>query len=139
MFKNLILSAQVAAPSRDVALEWGESIRDTAASANDRDIRQREQERSMRVAMEISSLIIYCKSVAFDKERFRNGVFDFTEMSSFPENKAEKIMCSMELKFFLKYHQVNFTLFCFAKLTYIPNFAAPNQQGLSKGSKTGLV
>ncbi|XP_059470095.1 1-phosphatidylinositol 4,5-bisphosphate phosphodiesterase gamma-1 [Neocloeon triangulifer] len=93
----------VAAPTREVALEWGTSIRDTAASANDRDIRQREQERSMRVAVEISSLIIYCKSVAFDKEKCRNG-FDFTEMSSFPENKAEKTMCSNELKFFLKYH-----------------------------------
>ncbi|CAB3376592.1 Hypothetical predicted protein [Cloeon dipterum] len=101
---RMTLPFVVAAPTREVALEWGSSIRDTAARANDRDIRQREQERSMRVAVEISSLIIYCKSVAFDKEKFQAG-FDFTEMSSFPENKAEKIMCSNEMKFFLKYHQ----------------------------------
>ena len=101
----------MAAPTREVALEWKESISNTAASANVRNVRRKEQERSMRVAMEISSLIIYCKSVAFEKDR--KG-FDFTEMSSFPENKAEKFMCpgpntgSTDWRYFLKYHQVTY-------------------------------
>lgn len=41
-------------------------------------------------------------------ERARQG-FVFYEMSSFPENKAEKLICQQEGKFFLKYHQAQFS------------------------------
>lgn len=65
-------------------------------------------ERAFRVAKEMSNLIIYCRSITFNMERSRQ-CFVFYEMSSFPENKAEKIICQQETKFFLKYHQVQFS------------------------------
>ena len=40
--------------------------------------------------MELSNLVIYCKSVMFNSEKMLSG--HFTEMSSFPETKAEKLM-----------------------------------------------
>lgn len=63
-------------------------------------------ERAWRIAKEMSNLIVYCRSVAFNIERIRAKGFTFNEMSSFPETKAEKLMCQQETKFFLKYHQV---------------------------------
>lgn len=66
----------------------------------------KEMERAWRIAKEMSNLIVYCRSVAFNLERIRTKGFVFTEMSSFPETKAEKLMCQQENKFFIKYHQV---------------------------------
>lgn len=63
-------------------------------------------ERAWRIAKEMSNLIVYCRSVAFNIERIKTKGFTFHEMSSFPETKAEKLMCQQENKFFIKYHQV---------------------------------
>jgi len=63
-------------------------------------------ERAWRIAKEMSNLIVYCRSVAFNIERIKTKGFTFNEMSSFPETKAEKLMCQQENKFFIKYHQV---------------------------------
>lgn len=63
-------------------------------------------ERTWRIAKEMSNLIIYCRSVALNMERIRQKGFIYNEMSSFPETKAEKLICQQEIKFFLKYHQV---------------------------------
>lgn len=66
-------------------------------------------ERQLKIAKEISDLIIYCRSVAFCLETQRNRSFVYNEMSSFPENKAEKLMCHQEKEFFIRYHQVQFS------------------------------
>lgn len=66
----------------------------------------KEMERAWRIAKEMSNLIIYCRSVAFSIDRIRMKGFIYNEMSSFPETKAEKIICQQENKFFVKYHQV---------------------------------
>lgn len=66
----------------------------------------KEMERAWRIAKEMSNLIVYCRSVAFNIERIRTKGFTCNEMSSFPETKAEKLMCQQENKFFIKYHQV---------------------------------
>lgn len=63
-------------------------------------------ERAWRVAKEISNLIIYCRSVTFNAEQVRQGNYIYNEMSSFPETKAEKLMCQQESKLFLRYHKV---------------------------------
>lgn len=63
-------------------------------------------ERAWRIAKEMSNLIVYCRSVAFNLDRIKTKGFIFNEMSSFPETKAEKLMCQQENKFFIKYHQV---------------------------------
>lgn len=63
-------------------------------------------ERQLRIAKEMSNLIVYCRSVGFNIEKLKKG-FNHYEMSSFPETKAEKLICQQETKFFLKYHEVN--------------------------------
>ena len=55
-----------------------------------RDTESKRRERSLRIATELSNLVIYCKSVMFNSEKMLSG--HFTEMSSFPETKAEKLM-----------------------------------------------
>jgi len=63
-----------------------------------------------RIAKELSSLIIYCCSVnKFSIDRVRTKGRIFYEMSSFPETAAEKLMILQEPKFFIWYHQVQFS------------------------------
>lgn len=59
----------------------------------------------MRIAKELSDLIVYCRSVPFDKDRLGH----FTEMSSFAEHKAEKWIAPNECSFMLRYHQKQLT------------------------------
>lgn len=63
-------------------------------------------EEHFHTAKELSNLIIYCRAVTFNIEKAKKQDFEFNQMSSFSENKAEKLICQQETKFFLKYHQV---------------------------------
>jgi len=74
-----------------------------------KEIENKKMERQLKIAKEISDLIIYCRSVAFCIETLRERGFLHNEMCSFPENKAEKLMCHQENKFFFYYHQVQFS------------------------------
>ncbi|XP_077301392.1 small wing phospholipase C gamma 1 [Arctopsyche grandis] len=99
----------MAAPSREVAYEWHTAIKDAAQTASARSLQHREMERAWRIAKTMSDLIIYCRSVAFNLERLKTKGFTFSEMSSFPETKAEKLICQQENSFFLKYHRHQFS------------------------------
>lgn len=96
----------MAAPTREVALEWLSAIKEAAHSASARSMQHKKMERTWRIAKEMSDLIVYCRSVAFNQERLKNKGFIYNEMSSFPETKAERLMCQQENSFFLKYHTV---------------------------------
>lgn len=100
-----LVPIEIAAPSREEMQDWVLKIRETAQSANDMIQQRREMERSLRLAKELSNLIIYCRSVQFCPERIGN----FTEMSSFPETKVEKWMSPQHCSFFLKYHRLQFS------------------------------
>ncbi|KAK1117063.1 hypothetical protein K0M31_016989 [Melipona bicolor] len=100
---------EVATSSKDTALEWMSSIKETAQNASVRENQHKEMERAWRIAKEMSNLIVYCRSVAFNLDRIKTKGFIFNEMSSFPETKAEKLMCQQENKFFIKYHQIQFS------------------------------
>nr|CAD7442459.1 unnamed protein product [Timema bartmani] len=103
---NMCTAFEVAVPQREQALEWMASIKETAQNATVRENQHKEMERAWRIAKEMSNLIIYCRSVAFNADKIRQQGYIFYEMSSFPETKAEKLICQQENKFFLKYHQV---------------------------------
>lgn len=96
----------MAAPSREVALEWLSAIKEAAHSASARSLHHRKMERTWRIAKEMSDLIVYCRSVAFNHDRLKSKGFVHAEMSSFPETKAERLMCQQENAFFLKYHTI---------------------------------
>lgn len=96
----------MAAPSREIALEWLSAIKEAAHSASARSLQHRKMERTWRIAKEMSDLIVYCRSVTFNQDRLRAKGFVYNEMSSFPETKAERLICQQENAFFLKYHTV---------------------------------
>lgn len=96
----------MAAPTREIALEWLSAIKEAAHSASARSLHHRKMERTWRIAKEMSDLIVYCRSVTFNQDRLRTKGFVYSEMSSFPETKAERLMCLQENAFFLKYHTI---------------------------------
>ncbi|KAJ2954035.1 hypothetical protein O0L34_g2246 [Tuta absoluta] len=96
----------MAAPSREIALEWLSAIKEAAHSASARSLQHRKMERTWRIAKEMSDLIVYCRSVTFNQDKLKNKGFIYNEMSSFPETKAERLMCQQENAFFLKYHTI---------------------------------
>ncbi|CAB4059466.1 PLCG1 [Lepeophtheirus salmonis] len=97
---------RVGTTSKDEALQWKLKIQETGQTASHREDENRKNERAMRVARELSNLVIYCRSVVFNldyylRQKDRNPM----EMSSFPETKAEKLMTSNS-SMFLWYHRV---------------------------------
>ncbi|XP_057336190.1 1-phosphatidylinositol 4,5-bisphosphate phosphodiesterase gamma-1 [Microplitis mediator] len=107
--QNMCTVFEAATISKEIALEWMDIIKETAQHANARENQNKEIERAWRIAKEMSNLIIYCRSVPFDNERINKKYFVYNEMSSFPETKAEKLICQSEHKFFVKYHQIQFS------------------------------
>jgi phosphatidylinositol phospholipase C gamma-1 len=100
---------EVAAPSQSEALEWAAKIRDTSRSASYREENNRKKERALRIARELSNLVVYCRSVVFNYERnMKRDPRIHQEMSSFPETKAEKLMLSSleHNQMFLWYHEI---------------------------------
>lgn len=92
--------------SREEAIEWHAAISEMAQRACQLENQHRELERTFKIAKEISNLIIYCRSITFNLERAKEKGFIHYEMSSFIENKAERLICQTEKRFFLNYHQV---------------------------------
>ncbi|XP_037977873.1 1-phosphatidylinositol 4,5-bisphosphate phosphodiesterase gamma-1 isoform X2 [Plutella xylostella] len=97
---------EMEAPTREIALEWFTAIKEAAQTASARSLQHKKMERTWRIAKEMSNLIVYCRSVAFNQDRIRSKNFIFNEMSSFPETKAERLMCQTETQLFLKYHTI---------------------------------
>lgn len=91
------------------AKEWYSSINQVIGNTNQLEYEHRELEKTENIAKEMSDLIIYCRSVNFNLEKTKQQDFTFYQMSSFPEHKAEKIICQQFREFFLKYHQVQFS------------------------------
>ncbi|XP_065217212.1 1-phosphatidylinositol 4,5-bisphosphate phosphodiesterase gamma-1 [Planococcus citri] len=102
---NMCTTFEVAAETYNEAHQWMQSIIETAQNASARENHHKEMERAWRVAKEMSNLIIYCRSVTFNVERIKQANYIYNEMSSFPETKAEKLMCQQESKLFLRYHK----------------------------------
>ena len=96
---------RLAAPTSDIRCEWVTILRRLAQTASDNNSRNNRLERTMRLAKELSNLIVYCRAVPFEKDKIGN----FTEMSSFAEHKAEKWISHDECNFMLNYHQKQLT------------------------------
>ncbi|QQP40261.1 Phosphoinositide phospholipase C, partial [Caligus rogercresseyi] len=101
-----IFQYRVGITSEDEATQWKLKIQETGQTASHREDEHRKNERAMRVARELSNLVIYCRSVVFNLESYlRMSERNPSEMSSFPETKAEKLM-SAHSNMFLWYHRV---------------------------------
>jgi phosphatidylinositol phospholipase C, gamma-1 len=91
---------EVGVQTKEEAIEWMDAIKAAAQNASAMEDQRKKLERHSRVAKEISDLIIYCRSVPF-----KNAAWQFYEMSSFPETKAEKLFLQQDSKLFLHYHR----------------------------------
>lgn len=60
---------EVAAATKSEALEWAAEIRDTGQTASFREENNRKRERALRIARELSNLVVYCRSVVFNHEK----------------------------------------------------------------------
>ncbi|CAB0038593.1 unnamed protein product [Trichogramma brassicae] len=96
------------AKGKEYAYSWMENIQQTGQNASFRESKHKEIERAWKIAKEMSNLIVYFRSVTLNLEKLRSKGFVYYEMSSFPESKAEKLF-QQERRFFLKYHQVQFS------------------------------
>ncbi|CAH1986383.1 unnamed protein product [Acanthoscelides obtectus] len=95
--------------TQDLALEWYSALQDVTQRACRLETQYREMERTFKIAKEMSNLIIYFRCITFNLDRAKQQEFTFYEMSSFSENKAEKLIYQTERKLFLRYHQVQFS------------------------------
>lgn len=100
---------EMASADAEEAREWGKKIMDMATLSNDLAIQHRQMERIKRIAKELSNLIVYCRSVGFLPDRITELGRNHTEMSSFPETKIEKWIGAQNVRFFLWYHEVQFS------------------------------
>lgn len=91
---------EIGVQTKELAIEWMNSIKQAAQNASVLEDERRKMERNSRVAKEMSDMIIYCRSVPF-----KNTNWVFYEMSSFPETKAEKYFLQQETKLFVRYHR----------------------------------
>lgn len=96
----------MAAPSRELALEWLSAIKEAAHTASERSLQHRRMERTWRVAKEMSDLIIYCRSVSINIDHLKARGFVHAEMSSFSELKGDRFICQQDNAFYIKYHTV---------------------------------
>lgn len=96
---------RLAASTSSMRNEWVSVLRRVAQTASDNNFRSNQLERTMRIAKELSNLIVYCRSVPFAKDKIGN----FTEMSSFADHKAEKWISPAECSFMMNYHKKQFT------------------------------
>jgi len=102
---NNRFSLRLAASSADIRSDWVAMLKRLAQTASDNNSRNNQLERTMRIAKELSNLIVYCRSVPFAKDKIGN----FTEMSSFAEHKAEKWISPAECNYMMRYHQKQLT------------------------------
>ncbi|EFX86093.1 hypothetical protein DAPPUDRAFT_236642 [Daphnia pulex] len=94
--------------SKEDAIDWCNTIKSVAQRCSVRENFHREIELTWRIAKELSDIIVYCRAVTFNQERISRDGRNPYEMSSFPEQKAEKFMLQ-DPKFFLWYHQIMFS------------------------------
>lgn len=90
---------EIGCETNQIGIQWKTAIDQAAQNASMMEDKRKEKEKNLRVAKEMSDLIIYFRSVPYKKSGWA-----FYEMFSFPEVKAEKYFLLQDSKIFLKYH-----------------------------------
>ncbi|KAG8180062.1 hypothetical protein JTE90_016189 [Oedothorax gibbosus] len=96
---------EIAATSIEEMMEWIHKIWEVVQSGNITPHINKEEEESPTIAKELSDLIIYFRSVPFNRDK----IGKHTEMSSFAESKMEKNVAPGKVNFFVNYHRRQFS------------------------------
>ncbi|KHN75652.1 1-phosphatidylinositol 4,5-bisphosphate phosphodiesterase gamma-1 [Toxocara canis] len=80
----------MAANSSDDREDWLNTLHELTRTATDRIHILRTREKNLRIASELSNLVVYCQAVPFNPQFATQG--SFYEMCSFSETKHEKLM-----------------------------------------------
>lgn len=70
--------------------DWLNSLHEVTRSANDKIHILRTREKDLRIASELSNLVVYCQAVPFNPDFSAEG--NFYEMCSFSETKHDKLL-----------------------------------------------
>uniref|UniRef100_A0A915I3K7 Phosphoinositide phospholipase C n=1 Tax=Romanomermis culicivorax TaxID=13658 RepID=A0A915I3K7_ROMCU len=73
--------------SREEFTDWLNSLHEALRVVNDKVLQLRSREKFMKIASELSNLVVYCQAVQFNPERIPGHFF---EMISFSDSKLEK-------------------------------------------------
>nr|XP_039265386.1 1-phosphatidylinositol 4,5-bisphosphate phosphodiesterase gamma-1-like isoform X1 [Styela clava] len=95
----------LAAETNEDMLSWIYYVKEAIEKNDSQTKKKKDIEIHKRIAVEISDLVIYCQPVAFKEERFTKQNGSPYEMSSFPENKAERLACREKAHQFISYNQ----------------------------------
>ncbi|CAD5214162.1 unnamed protein product [Bursaphelenchus xylophilus] len=83
----------VAADEREDMEDWISAINSMTRSVNDKMSLIRSKEKQVRIASELSALVVYCQAVPFNPDfTLQDPRSTFFEMCSFSENKHEKLL-----------------------------------------------
>ncbi|CAD5209116.1 unnamed protein product [Bursaphelenchus okinawaensis] len=83
----------VAADDKDDMDDWISSINSMTKSVNEKVTLIRSKEKQVRIASELSALVVYCQAVPFNPDfTLEDPRHSFFEMCSFSENKHEKLL-----------------------------------------------
>uniref|UniRef100_A0A915ARG5 Phosphoinositide phospholipase C n=1 Tax=Parascaris univalens TaxID=6257 RepID=A0A915ARG5_PARUN len=80
----------MAANSSDDREDWLNTLHELTRTATDRIHILRTREKNLRIASELSNLVVYCQAVPFNPQFATQG--SFYEMCSFSETKHDKLM-----------------------------------------------
>ncbi|CAG9530654.1 unnamed protein product [Cercopithifilaria johnstoni] len=80
----------LAANSNEDREDWLNILHELTRTATDRNTLIRTREKNLRIASELSDLVVYCQAVPFNSQFATQG--NFYEMCSFSETKFEKLM-----------------------------------------------
>uniref|UniRef100_A0A915D160 Phosphoinositide phospholipase C n=1 Tax=Ditylenchus dipsaci TaxID=166011 RepID=A0A915D160_9BILA len=83
----------VAAESREEMDDWLSTMHSLTRTVNDKIHLLRTKEKQLRIASELSSLVVYCQAVPFNAEfALQDPRMSFFEMCSFSESKHDKLL-----------------------------------------------
>ncbi|RWS24632.1 1-phosphatidylinositol 4:5-bisphosphate phosphodiesterase gamma-1-like protein, partial [Leptotrombidium deliense] len=91
--------------SDEIRKQWIESISDTVQSANKKSRNIEEIQKQRKVAKELSDLIVYCRAVPYNPDKFSS----YTQMSSLSENSVENLFIPSKIGTYIKYHRKQFS------------------------------
>uniref|UniRef100_A0A5S6Q9V1 Phosphoinositide phospholipase C n=1 Tax=Trichuris muris TaxID=70415 RepID=A0A5S6Q9V1_TRIMR len=79
----------VAASSQEDQIDWLNSIMEVSRCANNKASLLRSKEKCLRIASELSNLVVYCQAVPFNPDRIPGK---FYEMCSFCDSKLDRLV-----------------------------------------------